>query len=212
MITITIPTTGRFEKLKACIDSIPKDNEIQILIGCRSIREDIPLAFLKDTRIKVFETNDFPVGVQNMLAQEIIPGSHLLPISDDIIFAPKAIETALEALNRHFPDGHGIVGFNVSNLIEKYRSPYSYMLISSEFLKIRLKGVPFYYKYLHFFADVDLGRFAEKMGRFILCKEAEVIHYHPSAGHTADKTHNKNRQLKWQYDHDLFNERNKEHI
>jgi hypothetical protein len=207
MITITIASTGRPQKLKACIDSIPKDIDAQIKIGCRSVAEDIPLGILKDKRIAISVFSEDPVPVQNALGVTAPIGSHVLPISDDIVFAEGAIQNALKCLEDSFENDCGVVGFKIANMDEKNASPYAYMLIGSVFFTDILKRKLFWHEYKHFYADTELGNFAKWLDRFIVCNDAEVMHFHPSAGYPADYTHTNRRHEKWKHDYRIYEER-----
>lgn len=210
LVTITIPTKGRKDKLSACLRSIDYPESF-VKLGA-SEEGDIPWDVLNE---RFLQNSSFqyiffdPVYIQNYLSRFIQPGSHLLPISDDIVFEPGAIERAVQALKASFPDGDGVVGFDIRNMGEKDKSSYAFMLIGSKFLSDTLKGVPFFKGYRHFYADTELGELASRMGKFISCKEAGVIHFHPSSGHAADATHLSGRQEKWEHDHALYEARKK---
>jgi hypothetical protein len=173
-------------------------------------KEDIPWRVMNERFLNnsSFQYIYFdPVYIQNYLSGFLQPGSHLLPISDDIVFEPKAIENAVFALNAAFPDGDGVIGFDIKNMTEKDKSPYAFMLIGNKFLSETLNGIPFFKGYRHFYADTELGELAASMGKFITCKEAGIIHFHPSAGHAADATHLKDRQEKHGHDRVLYEAR-----
>ncbi len=206
MLTITIPTTGRRERLKECLRSIDYDSIIHI--GAKA-ESDVDISEFKEKRILVFYSNVPIVRFQNMLAP-IREDSHVLPIADDIEFRPGAIAAAVEALHEKFPDGDGVVGLNAVNMSEKDKRPYSFLLIGSKYLNTRLAGKPFYDGYHHFYADIEAGMSAQKIGRFFFCEAAGLIHHHPSSGSLPDRTHLYKRQEKWAHDYALFNERNRE--
>jgi hypothetical protein len=208
-LTITIPTTGRPEKLLACLKSIDYDAKVWIgAMDSEDIPSDIPAWIAVRSTVRF--TIDAPVGVQIDLAETSEPGSHILPISDDIVFEPGAIQTALNALNFHFPDSDGVIGFNIKNMTEKDKSPYAFMLVGSKFFNERLNRVLFYPQYRHFFADTELGEYADSIGRFKFCEQAMLTHYHPSTGAPADATHIRNRGEKWEHDHMIYQHRKKQ--
>jgi len=210
LVTITIPSKGRKERLADCLCSVDY-SDVFVKIGA-SGKEDIPWDVLNERFLynSSFQYIYFdPVYIQNVLSGFIQPGSHLLPIADDIVFDPGAIESAVFALNAAFPDGDGVVAFDIKNIKEDQKCPYAFMLIGNRFLSETLNGTPFFKDYQHFYADMELGELANSLGKFILCKEARVIHFHPSAGHVADETYSNKRQEKWNHDHALYVARKK---
>lgn len=205
-ITITIASTGRRSRLATCLMSIDYSKAL-INIGAKELK-DIPLDILKSMpRVSVMFSHDPVIAVQNSLALCSPYDSHILPIADDIVFKPGAIQVALDALNKLFPDGDGVIGLDVENMTQKQKSPYAFMLIGNKFFNERLKRRMFFPGYLHFFADTELGEAANKIGRFELCKEAKVYHFHPVTGAPADETYLKNREQRLQHDHALFHKR-----
>lgn len=205
LITITIPSTGRSSRLSDCLRSIDYENCL-INLGVRN-KEDVPRRLPKNTEI--YFSEGCPVEIQNNLAYLAPYCSHVLPIPDDIIFEPGAIKTAVSALNTHFPDGDGVIGFDIRNMSEKDKSPYAFMLIGNRFFNEFLDRKLLFHEYRHFFADTELGEYAERFGRFKICKEAGLIHFHPSTGALADATHSNGRQEKWEHDHRIYQNRKK---
>lgn len=205
-LTLTIPSTGRPERLCDCLRSIDIEADVRVGAVCGDdLPSDIPTRIAE--RISFEFSIDTPVIIQNVLAGK--SRGHVLPISDDIVFDKGAIQTALDALDLHFPDSDGVVGFNIKNMTEKDKSPYAFMLIGETFFNERLGRVLFYTGYKHFFADTELGEYADSVGKFKFCAEAMLTHFHPSTGTPADATHTKNRGEKWQHDHRLYQDRKK---
>lgn len=208
-VTITIPSTGRPGRLADCLRSIDYCQKV-INIGI-CFKEDLPEdTVLKMENVAVYISSDHPVRLQTALADLGPKDAHVLPISDDIVFKPGAIATAVQTLLTAFPDGDGVIGFNVTNMQGKDRCPYAYMLVGNKFFNDRLKRVLFPHEYRHFYADVELGEMAERLGRFRFCPEAGLIHFHPSAGYPADATHTRLRQEKWEHDHAVYGRRKNE--
>ena len=206
IVTITIPTRGRRAKLSACLRSIDYPYN-QVLIGATSM-DDIPLNVTeKMPSVSVHICNGNPVPVQIYLAQESSSTSHVLPISDDIIFETGAIQAAVNDLKSAFPDLDGIIGFDVKNMKQKDKSPYAYMLVGSKFFNEHLNRSLFNPEYHHFYADMELGEYAEKIGRFKTCHEAGIIHFHPAVGYIPDNTYLENRQEKWSHDYKIYMDR-----
>ena len=213
MITITIPTTGRPQRLYDCLKSIADEPDIEIKIGCRNIGVDIPLAVLRKCEpfnklnISMSASDLSIIEIQNYLAMTASLKSDILPIADDVIFQPGAISAARKAMSEEFPDYNGIIGFNIINLPKGQASLYAFMLIGRKFFSEHLNRTIFYPEYKHFYADIELGEAAEKIGKFYFCEEARVIHYHPVAGYPQDETYRRNRQSKWAHDNKLYQSR-----
>jgi len=205
MITITIPTKQRKQRLENCIRSIKGD--YRILIGCADPVEDIPESVLNDDRCLFYVTHDPIVKVQNMLASKASVDSHILPISDDIEFESKAIEEALLCMSRVFSDSDGAVGFNITNMTKQQSSPYAFMLIGAKFFNQTLHRTLFNEEYYHFYADTELGQKADDSGKFTLCEKAKIKHFHPCTGIKPDSTHLHKRNEKWKHDCDIYQRR-----
>jgi hypothetical protein len=107
-------------------------------------------------------------------------------------------------MNQEFPDHDGIVGLNVVNF---KAAAHAFMLVGRKFFQDRLKRQLFHPGYRHFYADIELGMFAESLGKFKVCPEAKINHFHPVVGAVMDATHRRNRLEKWEADNQLFTER-----
>jgi GT2 family glycosyltransferase len=206
-VTITIPTTGRPERLRNCLRSIDYENA-RILIGAVK-KGDVWLDEEESEKknISIFYGPGHPVVIQNSLAALSHFDSHILFLTDDIIFMPKAIEKAVNALLYRYPDSDGVVGFNIVNMLEKQKVPYAYMLVGKKFFNERLDRTLFFEGYQHFYADMELGLLASRLERFYFCQEAGLVHFHPCTGIAADETHSSGRSDKWQHDYKLFKDR-----
>lgn len=214
MITITIPTTGRPQRLNKCVKSINYYGKVQVNIGCRSIHDDVPEFFKTKEGFRIsfdfIESDKHIVPLQNELGAMAPEHSHVLPASDDIEFEKDALIIAAERLQKKFPDYDGIIGLHISNMDSANGSPYGFMLVGSKFFNKRLKRQLFFPKYRHFYADTELGEYARALGRFQECPEARVIHHHPCTGVRPDATHLNGRQAKWTHDNKLFRDRSKQ--
>lgn len=210
IVTITIATKGRQAKLAACLRSIDYPSA-RVFIGAESM-EDMPSPFstttqIRDIPVAVNIISGHPVQVHNHIAEQAGSETHILPISDDIIFEPGAIQSAVNELHTVFPDTDGVIGFDIRNMSQKDKCSYAYMLIGKKFFNERLGRKLFHAEYHHFYADMELGENANKLGRFRMCHSAGLIHFHPSAGYLADKTHREGRQEKWSHDHKIYMDR-----
>lgn len=197
-IDLIIPTRNRWKKLLRCLHSIPQklpDVGLNIIIICDGD---------SDTALKLLaETNQYP-----MISQIIFVRDHsgsvycrnlatqcaedaVLYATDDIEFKAGAIETAVEAMHKHYPDDDGIVGFSQTG--NKGFSKAGVALVGQRFLQRYPNRKLFYPKYFHFSCQ-EIERLGNHFGKIHLEEKAELIHYHPSFIHgEADETHREAR-------------------
>lgn len=199
MISVLIPTKGRPEKLARCIASIDANCEILILAHSQS---DVPLSVSQDSRVIIFfDSNMMPVEACNYLAS--MAEGHLLPTGDDVEYLPNALQIAEFELDSMF-GGCGVIGMSVINMD---CNDDAFMLVGRSFYNDVLGEELFHKEYQHFYADTELGRLAKKLNRFIPCKEAQMINYHPSSGCKADATHSEGRLEKIEHDRKIYEAR-----
>lgn len=197
MITITIPTKGRPDRLLKCVESI--DIPCSIIIVATE-PDDIPKdneAFIAKVDLIDYKP-DMSVVEAQIYAGNIAhkAGNHVLPIADDIEFLPGSLREAEKALN------DDVVGLNVVNM---EATDTAFMLISHDYYG-RCGG--FNAGYRHFYADTEFGNLAKARGKFKICKEAKILHYHPAAGYHEDATHRWARRNNiWKKDDELYNKR-----
>ena len=192
MLQILIPSKGRPESLKRCVESIDIGCYIYITV---TSHDDILSSTTTDIDYLELMPNSSVIECQNRMARNM--HGHKLPIADDVEFDKGSIRKALNILE------DGVVGFNVTNM---QSTDTSFMLISEEYYN---KYGLFYEEYKHFFADTEYGEQAKKRGKFKFCKEATMKHYHPSSGAKIDNTHKYARRNGiWQHDYNLYKERN----
>ena len=121
--------------------------------------------------------------------------------TDDIEFQEDSITIAYECLVTHFKDLDGVVGFSQDLDHDKG----GVFLMGKKFMDRYLDQniCVFNPQYWHFGAQ-EVRWLAEKLDRFVYCKEAMVNHAHPSLGVVPiDETHNDAR-IKAQEDHTLM--------
>lgn len=198
MIDITIATRGRPEQLKACINSLLRNTHKNILIwvvadgdekATDSISEhlcsDPNLSFNGHVHIDRLPHSGL-VFCQNWVVRNRVRFNWLQAL-DDLVFEKDALENALVAMEKYFPDGNGVIGLNQINIPA---NKTSIPLVGSEFMRRFSYKQPFYPGYYHFGGDTELGTLAMRLGKFHFCKEARVVHNHP--GHSdrpVDETH-----------------------
>jgi len=191
-IDIIIPTRNRWKKLERCLESIPReisDITLNVIVICDGDYETAQrlmassdglvgqVFFVRKQRGSVFCRN-----LATQCAEDAV-----LYATDDIEFNPGAIEMAVKAMMKHFPDEDGIIGFNQ---IGKHQfSKTGVALVGQKFLRRYPNRKLFCPLYFHFSCQ-EIERLGDSINRLHLEKAAKLIHYHPSFNHKeADKTH-----------------------
>ncbi len=198
-IDIIIPTRNRWKKLCRCLDSIifdvPKVT-ISLVIICDGDTDTanrlISIQKMKGNHIdQVICTREQKGSVycRNLATQ--CAEDAVLYATDDIEFKAGAIEAAVEAMHKRYPDDDGIVGFNQTG--NKGFSKAGVALVGQKFLKRYPNRKLFYPKYFHFSCQ-EIERLGNHLGKIHLEEKAELIHYHPSFNHgEVDETHREAR-------------------
>ena len=181
-LDIVIATRDRYEKLKRALNSIPKKSFIKINIiidkGCNGA-----------------------VYCRNLVIPKCEDG--VLYATDDMTFEPNAIENALSAFNRKFPDDDGVVGF--VQIPDNFH-PTGVALVGQKFLQRYPDKQLFNPEYFHF-ACQEIYWLASRLGKFHQEPTAIIRHYHPAFfKEEMDKTHQEAR-IHREKDHALMRER-----
>lgn len=199
MISILIPTKGRPDRLKACVESIDIPCEILVLATCAN---DVPTSILG--RVDVFYDSTLTIiQAQNLLASEA--RGHVLPICDDVEFDPGSLAILEEAIR--YTQGWSAFGLNVTNMDH---SKYGFMCIGRRLFIDEMKGILFHKGYKHFYADTELGEMLEDAKHYKFLEDCTLNHYHPTSGSKKDKTHTDGRTDKLQHDSSLYRKRKEE--
>lgn len=195
-IDLIIPTRNRWDKLQRCLRSIPKtlpQVELNIIIICDGDR-DTASRLLVDanpliSQIIYVRNHSGSVYCRNLATQ--CAEDAVLYATDDIEFKPEAIESAVEAMRKHYPDDDGIVGFN--QIDGHGFSKSGVALVGQKFLQRYPNRKLFYPKYFHFSCQ-EIERLGNNLGKIHLEEKAKLVHYHPSFNHNeADQTHREAR-------------------
>jgi hypothetical protein len=191
MISVTIATKGRPDKLARCVNSINACCEILILATAPG---DVSQQTRDDERVTVYYDSSLsPVAAQNFLASKA--KYNIMPTSDHTEYMFDSITEARKMLYSEF-DGYGVVGFNVVNL---KANDDAFVLVGREWYEKHGLYCP---EYQHFYADTELGDTAKKMMRFAFCEDA-VINSHVEH----DETHNYRRSEKLAHDEQVYRSR-----
>lgn len=181
-IDIIIPTRNRYEKLCRCIRSIPESIDTivhSIIVICDGDHDTIEqlirdnngliskIIYVRDHRGSVFCRN---------LATQAVEDA-LIYATDDIEFKEGAIDAAVEAMHKYFPDEDGVIGFNQINA--KSFSMAGVGLVGQKFLRRYPNRKLFYPRYFHFSCQ-EIERLGNKLNRIKLEEKAAILHYHPA--------------------------------
>ena len=197
-LTIVIPTRNRWDKLRKTLTSCIDHVKVNVTVVCDGDEETFNrLMDIKAHNLQMMYVpeNKGAVFCRNLACKNVQDG--MLYATDDIEFMPGAIDAAMATFNHMFPDDDGVVGF--------VQSPHSFhpsgvALMGHGFLDRYEGRKPFCPDYFHFAAQ-EVYELAGKLGRFVQCPEACVIHRHPCFNpDQMDQTHKDARRLKKQDD------------
>lgn len=191
-IDIIIPTRHRYKKLYRCLNSIPKSIDTvthSIIVICDGDH---------DTTKRLIQDNDRPISkiiyvrehsgsvfCRNLATQSAEDA--LIYATDDIEFKEGAIEAAIKAMRKYFPDDDGVIGFNQIN--SKSFCAAGVGLVGQKFLERYPNRKLFYPEYFHFSCQ-EIERLGNKLGKLHLAKGACIHHYHPAKNaEERDTTH-----------------------
>lgn len=195
-LTVIIPTRNRRDKLQATLDSIP--NDVSVHVVCDGDEETYKRLKKQGVRCSWHVDRLGSVACRNY-ALSLGESLHYVCATDDITFRPDAIEAAYKTFQGSFPDGDGVVGF----VQEPYGfHPTGVVLVDHEWLARYPSNMMYMPAYGHFSAQ-EIHWLADKLGKFVQCKDAVVEHRHP--GHEPgqmDTTHKEARVLQ-EYDREL---------
>lgn len=181
-IDVIIPTRNRYEKLCRCLESIPQSAlkvEIGVIVVCDGDSETAnKLMGHNDgliTRVSVVRKHRGSVYCRNLITQATEDA--LIYATDDIEFKEGAIEAAIKAMHKYFPDEDGVIGFNQVNA--RSFSIAGVGLVGQKFLCRYPNRKLFYPRYFHFSCQ-EIERLGNKLNRIRLEESAELLHYHPA--------------------------------
>lgn len=179
-IDVIIPTRNRPEKLLRTLESIPSEAggvKINVLVGFDADPKTAG-RFSEYSGIRecvVFTEQRGSIAIRNALLQKC--DDAVLYATDDIVFKPGAIESAVETMKTHFPDDDGLVGFKVEN--DKAQCPAGVGLAGSLFLQRFPGKTMFHPGYFHFGAQ-EVHRAAVILKKFAFDPNARILHFHPA--------------------------------
>lgn len=206
-IDLIIPTRNRLRKLKRCLRSIPSSANgipIRVTVVCDGDQITAQHLQAEPNSIRVIHVKEHSGSVycRNLVSQNVEDA--LLYATDDIRFKRNAVAEAVKEMEKHFPDGDGVVGFNQINA--KKFSIAGVALMGQKFLQ-RYPGRKFLFPGYFHFSCQEIEFLGKKLGKIILAKKAHIIHYHPSfMKNESDDTHREAREYR-KLDRKMSNQR-----
>ena len=177
-IDVIIPTRNRIKKLEKTLATIPgtvAGIPVIVHIVCDGDTEsrDYFIKVDRDMVIHYFPDHNGAVFCRNEVIRGCMGG--VLYATDDIDFEPGAILRAFEAMQEHFFDGDGVVGFHQEG--NNYH-PTGVALVGQKFLQRYPDKNLFNPAYFHF-ACQEIHWLADKYGKYYLEPKAVIYHWHP---------------------------------
>lgn len=183
-VNVCIPTFDRFDLIRQTIRSILGGNYRPISI---TIIVDAGLKAYYDRLWKYYKIKPF-ANVKLIFNEKRLgwPRStnrifretdhdYYLYASDDLIFRPDTITKLMADMNKHFPDGDGVIG--ITQNLGKF-CPAAFGLVGRKWINRFPNRQMMYPKYIHFCSDSELWRYSRSIKRFYLSK-ATVHHNRP---------------------------------
>lgn len=180
-MTVIIPSTGRPDKLRRTLNSIP--NHIPVALHCRW-ESDLPdgchpfsASFGLENVVQSF----------NFLAERTL--GDVIAVCDDVVFKPDFFDNLAEfaSSNPHLE----VIGTRSLSL---NHPSASFSLVRRSFINRR--GFLFHPDFEHFYVDNELEMAARSIGVFGFCEKALLTHFHPSFSKEYDATHSSGRREK----------------
>jgi hypothetical protein len=167
-ISIILPTLGRPEGLKRCLDSIDR------------------LYYPKHLLEVIIEEGDDTVPIKVKRGLEKAKGDFILYASNDIEFTSKSLYLAVKMAK-----DYDLVAFNTGELFPDEGNISEHFLIRKDFIQKLENGEIFSTDFHHVGTDNWLWEQVNKLGRATRCQEAVVFHYHFTRGNTMDAVYEK---------------------
>jgi len=182
IVNVIIPTYDRIDILKKTIDSLIDSNypEIMIWILVDGNRKMIPeiVDYCPEKNIKILHNKRRMDAVfsYNKILSVIDNDGAILNATDDLVFHPGTIKTAVKTLFRLFSDGDGVIGMNQYQEGKPKGRKYAFCLIGRKFADRYPDRKIYCPDYIHFNSDRELGFHAQTIKRFHFHPAATIVH------------------------------------
>lgn len=179
-ISFIIPTLGRPEGLKRCVDSIKNLNYPQDKIDITILHDgETPTSWEKDWKSDpsiLIQVSSERNGVPKTLKQgvEISDGTWIVYASNDIEFTPDSVIIALKTAQ---DNGKNFMAFNTGDFGEEKGNQCEHFMIHRKLLP-KIGGEIFDTEFTHVGVDTLLWAKMEKLGQAMRSMRAVVIHHH----------------------------------
>lgn len=144
----------------------------------------------------------------NMVVRDMVVRDAIF-CTDDLLFEKDCLHNAVAALDRHFPDGDGVIGLCDANIQDDYALAFPLIgrAFQLRFLRtLQPDGPLFFPRYFHMFNDAELGETLKYLGNYRHEPSARLHHFHPDFGGTMDRTHSHALTFR-EHDERLWNDR-----
>lgn len=203
-ILFVIPTISRLVSLERTVKSIKnqgwKNAEIVVVVddGRWDYFREVGNALGRSRKLKIL-INPKRLGwcrTMNMVFKDF-DSDYYFYGSDDLEFEFDTIIKAMSRMEKHFPDGDGVVGFQ-QNL--KHFCPAAFGIFGRKWKKRFPEDQVFFPNYKHFCGDSELWHFSQSIGKFHFCKSARVFHHRAQdpCHRLAQSTLRRDREIWWQ--------------
>lgn len=218
ILDIAIPTYLRAEKLmralasiKASKEACPSDVKVNVDVFYSHSAE-----WLETSRVvgrdwighHLIENGEFrlPIFWNDRLRES--KADALCFLNDDILLSKTCLTIAAKEIKKMEFDG--VLGFRIENITETVQPCLtSFGVIGIRYADRFPNRKVFCPEYVSLYADVELQRQAEKLGRFRFVEQCSLVHYHPAyAPDEQDFTHLHTRR-NFASDRAIFERRNK---
>jgi glycosyltransferase involved in cell wall biosynthesis len=203
MTTLIIPTRGRVDILKRCLDSLAQTNKkpIELIIVCdNDMESEIWLTDYwlehRSARESVYYNNHERLGFWQSInrAIEVLPGDEpFCYFGKDVVFDPDWLTHAEECFTTHYPSGLGLVSFR-DDVVNHGNA--SHGMTTKRWLEVVFGYPHFPRMYWHHYCDSELTNRSRDFGRYTYCEASHVPHLHEPTGHDDTPTHINDQMLK----------------
>jgi len=186
---IVIPTYKRINKLKRCIDSILKQTHQDFLIFVMADNNDeetyrwVTDTYIDEPRILAIpiEKHLYVMGCWNYFTKNLFKymTDAMCWIVDDTELLPDCLEKLNETFLKHFPDKDGMVGISqvYPLMTEVPWKENGQCAIGKKFIERFPERQVCCPDYQFFYQDEEVLEYAKSVNKFVLCREAKLIHH-----------------------------------
>ena len=200
--TIVIPTFQRIKKLQRCINSIftntHKDFDVYVIADNNDIKtkEVLDNYYKENTNVHtiVNPNHSYVMGCWNLFTKDYYDKikDYMVWIVDDTEMLPDCLKNLNECCTTRFPDKDGMVGISQVYPLHteaKWKENGQCAIGKNFILKFPDRQVCCV-DYVHFYQDEEVLEYAKSINKFVLCRNAELIHHHPAFySNEMDETH-----------------------